>query len=166
MMRASNKLKREIGKEQCGFMEDTGNNNAIFMLKMISEKAIEMQKDVYACFIDYTKAFDKVRHEDFMEILQELDIDGKDIRVVRNLYWELTACMRVDGHFSDSTEIRRGVRQGCVFSPDLFNIYSEKIIREIDSVEGFIIGGFNMNNIRLQMMQYCSLNLRKNCKNF
>src|SRR5688572_5890685 len=83
-----------------------------------------------------------------MEILQELDIDGKDIRVVRNLYWEQTACMRVDGHFSDSTEIRRGVRQECVFSPDLFNIYSEKIIRKIDSVEGFIIGGFNMNNTR------------------
>src|SRR5688572_4012079 len=83
-----------------------------------------------------------------MEILQELDIDGKDIRVVRNLYWEQTACMRVDRHFSDSTEIRSGVRQGCVFSPDLFNIYSKKIMLVIDSVEGFIIGGFNMNNIR------------------
>ena len=88
--------------------------------------------------MDYTKAFDKVRHEDLMEILQELEIDGKDIRVVRNLYWEQTACKRVNGHFGDSTEIKRGVRQGCVFSSDLFNIYSEKIMREIDGVEGFI----------------------------
>src|SRR5688572_3275794 len=82
MMRARNKLKPEIGNEQCGFMEDTGTRNAMFKLRMISERAIEMQKDVYACFIDYTKAFDKVQHVDLMEILQELDIDRKDIRVV------------------------------------------------------------------------------------
>lgn len=148
MMRARSKLKPEIGKEQCGFMEDTGTRNAIFMLRMLSERAIGMQREVYVCFIDYTKAFDKVRHEDLMDILQDLDIDGKDIRLIRNLYWEQTACMRVDNQYSDSTQIKRGVRQGCVFSPDLFNLYSERIMREIDSVEGFVIGGHNLNNIR------------------
>ena len=148
MMRVRRKLKPEIGKEQCGFMEDTGTRNAIFMLRMLSERAIEMQKEVYVCFIDYTKAFDKVRHEDLMDILQDLDLDGKDIRLIRNLYWEQTACMRIDNEFGDSTQIKRGVRQGCVFSPDLFNLYSERIMRELDSAEGFVIGGHNLNNIR------------------
>ena len=78
MMPVRNKLKPEIGKEQCGCMEDTGTRNAIFMLRMLSERAIEMQREVYVCFIDYTKAYDKVRHEDLMDILQDIDNDGKD----------------------------------------------------------------------------------------
>ena len=56
--------------------------------------------------------------------------------------------MRIDSEFGDSTQIKRGVRQGCVFSPDLFNLYSERIMRELDSAEGFVIGGHNLNNIR------------------
>src|SRR3984893_2550729 len=78
MMRVRRKLKPEIWKEQCGFMEDPGARNAIFMLRLLSERAIEMQKEVYVCFIDYTKAFDNVRDEDLMDILQNLHLDGKD----------------------------------------------------------------------------------------
>ena len=65
-------------------MEDTGTRNAIFMLRMLSERAIEMQREVYVCFIDYTKAFDRVRHEELMDFLQDLDIDGKSIRLITN----------------------------------------------------------------------------------
>ncbi len=148
MMRARSRIKPEIGQEQCGFVKDSGTRNAIFILRMLTERAIEMQKDLYICYIDYTKAFDKVRHEELMKILSELDIDGKDIRIVRNLYWEQTAGIRIEGEISDFVKIERGVRQGCVFSPDLFNLYSEKILRELDGVAGFIIGGHNANNLR------------------
>ena len=55
---------------------------------MLTERAIEMQRDVYACFIDYVKAFDKVRHEPLIEMLEALDIDGKDIELIKNLYWD------------------------------------------------------------------------------
>ena len=95
MKRARNKIRPEIGKEQFGFVEDAGTRNAIFVLRMISERAIEMKKDLYICFIDYTKAFDKVQHREIFSLLQDLDLDGKDLRVLRNLYWEQTACMRV-----------------------------------------------------------------------
>ena len=148
MWRARKNIKPEIGKEQCGFMKDTGTRNAIFTLRMICERSIEMQKDIYLCFIDYTKAFDKVKHVQLLDMLQDLDIDGKDIRLLRNLYWEQTAGIRIEDKISTYKQIKRGVRQGCVLSPDLFNLYSEQILREIKDLKGLVIGGYNMNNLR------------------
>ena len=69
-----------------------------------------MQKDLHLCFIDYTKAFDKVQHEELLEILGKLDIHGKDLRILRNLFWEQTACMRADNDLGEYTRIERGVR--------------------------------------------------------
>ena len=88
MNRARSKLKPEIPNVQYGFVEDKSTRNAIFIARMISERAIEMQKNLYLCFIDYAKAFDKVKHEQLINMLDFLEIDGKDLRVVRNLYWE------------------------------------------------------------------------------
>ena len=140
-------MRPEIGKEQFGFVEDAGTRNAIFVLRMISERAIEMKKDLYICSIDYTKAFDKVQHREIFSLLQDLDLDGKDLRVLRNLYWEQTACMRVGGDTSPYTDIKRGVRQGCVLSPDLFNLYSEMILRDLEPLQGIAVGGQNVNNL-------------------
>ena len=70
--------------------------------------SIAVQKDLYICFIDYSKAFDKVKHEKLFEMLNQLDIDGKDLRVLRNLYWDQTAAVRVDGELSEYTNIKRG----------------------------------------------------------
>ena len=135
-------------QEQCGFVEDTGTRNAIFIVRTLCERAIEVQHDLYLCFIDYAKAFDKVKHEDLFEFLQNLDIDGKDLRLIRNLYWEQSAAIRIDGNIGKYTQIRRGVRQGCVFSPDLFNLYSENILRDLNNIKGCIVGGYNLNNVR------------------
>ena len=63
-------------------------------------------------------------------MLNQLDIDGKDLRVLRNLYWDQTAAVRIDGELSEYTNIKRGVRQVCVMSPDLFNLYSEVIFKK------------------------------------
>ena len=100
------------------------------------------------CFIDYTEAFDKVRHETLMDILQKLDIDGKDLRLLRNLYWDQMAAVRIEGQVSDWKNIRRGVRQDCVMSPDLFNIYSETILRHLENSSGVLISGSAVNNLR------------------
>ncbi|KAK3743177.1 hypothetical protein RRG08_064033 [Elysia crispata] len=62
------------------------------------------QKDLYICFIDYSKAFDKVKHEKLFEMLNQLDIDGKDLRVLRNLYWDQTAAVRVGGELNRAFE--------------------------------------------------------------
>src|SRR5207244_2897663 len=94
MQRMRNKIRTEINKSQCGFMNDTGTRNAIFILKNICERSIEVNKDLYLCFIDFTKAFDRVRHTKLLNMLQDLDLDGKDIRLVRNLYWDQSAAIR------------------------------------------------------------------------
>ncbi|KAK3714907.1 hypothetical protein RRG08_005377 [Elysia crispata] len=94
------------------------------------------------------KAFDKVKHEKLFEMLNQLDIDGKDLRVLRNLYWDQTAAVRVGGELSEYTNIKRGVRQGCVMSPDLFNLYSKVILRNLDGSEGLKANGENLNNLR------------------
>ena len=148
MQRMRNKIRPEIDKTQCGFMKDTGTRNAIFILRNICERAIEVNKDLYLCFIDFTKAFDRVRHTKLLNMLQNLDLDGKDIRMVRNLYWDQSAAIRYQNELGNYTPIRRGVRQGCVLSPDLFNLYSENIMRHLDDVGGLIIGGFTLNNLR------------------
>lgn len=107
-----------------------------------------MQKDVYPCFIHYTKAFDKVRHKDLLQLFSYLDIFGKDIRIIKNIYWQQTACIQTENKSSRYTKIEKVVRQGRVFSPDLFNLYNEAILRELELLPGFIISGHNLNNIR------------------
>ena len=100
MLRMCKSLRPEIAKTQFGFVPDKGTRNAIFTLSMLMERCIEVQKDLSICFIDYSKAFDKVKHEKLVEMLNQLDIDGKDLRVLRNLYWDQTAAVRVDGKLS------------------------------------------------------------------
>merc|ERR1711867_84270 len=100
MNRIRNKILPEVSETQFGFMKDKGTRNAIFALKTLMERSIEVQKDLYLCFIDYSKAFDKVRHSDLFNILTSLDIDGKDLRIIRNLYWEQEAAIRVDNDCS------------------------------------------------------------------
>ncbi|GFR71049.1 endonuclease-reverse transcriptase [Elysia marginata] len=107
-----------------------------------------MKKDLYLCFLDYSKAFDRVRHDELYKILNSIDIDGKDLRIVRNLYWDQTAATRIDDEISEYKPTKRGVRQGCVLPPDFFNIYSEMILRNIYDLKGIRIGGVNINNLR------------------
>ena len=148
MHRMRKSLRPEISTKQFGFVRDKGTRNAIFTLSMLMERCIEVQKDLYLCFIDYSKAFDKVKHERLFGMLENLDIDGKDLRVIRNLYWDQTAAVRIEGEYSDFKHIKRGVRQGCVMSPDLFNLYSETILRNLEDVPGLKVNGENLNNLR------------------
>ena len=148
LRRMRKSLRPEISRAQFGFVPDKGTRNAIFTLSMLMERCIEVQKDLYICFIDYSKAFDKVKHNELFNILEELDIDGKDLRIIRNLYWNQSAAVRIDGNYSAFKQIKRGVRQGCVMSPDLFNIYSETIFRELEDSPGIKINGEVINNIR------------------
>ena len=128
LKRIRTKIQPEISQEQYGFRPGKGTRNAIFTLRTIAERAIEVQKDLYVCFIDYEKAFDKVRHEHLLRMLNNLGIDGKDLRLISNLYWKQKAAVRISDIETEWQNIERGVRQGCVLSPELFNLYSEIII--------------------------------------
>lgn len=85
-----------------------------------------------------------------IEILMSIGINGKEIQCIKNLYWNQTAQVDINGELTDSIIISRGVRQGCILSPLLFNIYSEQIFQEsISNVRrGIYISGMFVNNIR------------------
>ncbi|GFR98524.1 retrovirus-related Pol polyprotein LINE-1 [Elysia marginata] len=146
MTRIRSKTRPGIGESR--FVPNKRTRNAIFTLSMLMERAVEVQPDVYLCFIDYSKALDKVKHSELFGILDQLNIDGKDLRILRNLYWEKMAAIRIDGEYTGFTEIKRGVRQSCVLSPDLLNLYSEVILRNITDMGGVKVGGRNSTNLK------------------
>ena len=140
MERVHSRIRPENGIEQCGFVEDSGTRNAIFMVRMISKRAIEKQRDVHMCFIEYIKAFDRVRHDELLKMLMNLGLYGKDIHLIWSLYWDQSACIRIENEMSEYTTTKRGLHQGCVLSPDLINLYSEMIPWENRRSESFFIG--------------------------
>ena len=146
--RARSKIRDKVSEVQYGFRPGKGTRNAIFIVRMLAERAIQMRKDLYLCFVDYEKAFDRVHHHEMIKLLEEISLDSKDIRVITNLYWKNKAAFKVGNELSDWMEIKRGVRQGCVLSPDLFALYGEKIRENIEEDEGIIVGVRNINNIR------------------
>ena len=110
---------------------------------------IEKKKQLHICFIDYAKAFDNVKHEKLIEIMTKAEIPQHEIRLIANLYWDQRAVIRTEKGVSNEVEIRRGIRQGCILSPILFNLYSEFLIREaIEEEKGVKVNGININNIR------------------
>lgn len=139
-----------MGRTQFGFKSGTGTREALFCVQTLVQNCMDVRKDVFLCFVDYEKAFDKVKHEKLMEVLQKLDIDGKDIQCIQNLYWNQKAHVRNNDGYTNDIDIRSGVRQGCILSPLLFNLYTEALFNEaLEDVEkGIKVNGEFINNIR------------------
>ena len=95
----------------------------------IMEKAREFQKNIYFCFIDYAKAFDYVDHNKLWKILKEMGIPDHLTCLLRNLYAGQKATVRTGHGTIDWFQIGKGVHQGCILSPCLFNFYAEYIMR-------------------------------------
>ena len=106
------------------------------------------KRKLYACFIDYSKAFDKVRHEPLIDLLRAIDVDSHDVQLLANLFWKQKAAVRHNGEISGWMSIKKGVRQGCVASPHLFAMYTEIIMIILEDKGGFRIGGRVINNLR------------------
>ena len=117
----------------------------------IIEKAREFQKNIYFCFINYAKAFDCVDHNKLWKILQEMVISDHLTCLLRNLYAGQEATVRTRRGTIDWLQIRKGVHQGCILSPYLFNLYPEYLTRNarLDEAQaGIKIAGRNINNLR------------------
>ena len=139
-----------IGEDQFGFRRGRGTRDAIGVLRSLGERRLQHGKDLYICFVDYEKAFDRVNWCKLMEALAKIGVDWKDRRLIRNLYMEQTVMVRVNGVNSQPGKIGRGVRQGCPLSPLLFNIYIEMLVTEaLERVDdGIKVGGSLMKAIR------------------
>ena len=115
------------------------------------EKARWFQKNIYFCFIDYAKAFDCVDHNKLWKILKEMGIPDHLTCLLRNLYADQEATVRTGHGTADWFQIGKGVHQGCILSPCLFNLYAEYIMQNtrLDEAQaGIKIARRNINNLR------------------
>ena len=144
-------MNRELPDVQAGFRKGRETRDQIGSIRWIIEKAREFQKNIYFCFIDYAKAFDCVDHNKLWKILKEMGIPDYLICLLRNLYAGHKATVETGHGTTDWFQIRKGVRQGYILSPCLFNFYAEYIMRNAGLEEtqaGMKIAGRNINNLR------------------
>ena len=118
----------EIPDVQAGFRKGRGTRLQIANICWIIEKARQFQENIYFCFIDYVKAFDCVDHNKLWKILKEMGIPDLTC-LLRNLYAGQEATVKTGHGKTDRFQIGKGVRQGCILPPCLFNIYAEYIMR-------------------------------------
>jgi len=106
------------------------------MLRIISERTLELDEELSVCVIDWQKAFERFNWTKLMQILKETGIDWRGRRLISNLY--MTQCVKVRRNRGEtrSVKIGRGVRQGCCLSPILFTLYSECLTKEALEVFG------------------------------
>ena len=143
-------LDRELPAEQAGFRRGRGTRDQISNIRHILEKCTEFNRKIYFCFIDYAKAFDCVRHSALWKALLEMGVPTHFVKLISNLYDNQQACVRTEKGDSDWFNISQGVRQGCILSPTLFNLYAEYIMRRaLENWNGGLsIGGYKLSNLR------------------
>ena len=122
-------MNPELPDVQAGFRKSRGTRNQISNIRWMIEKAREFQKNIYFCFIDYAKAFDCVDHNKLWKILREMGIPDHLTCLLRNLYAGQETTVRTEHGTTDWFRIGKGVHQGCILSPWLFNLYVEYIMR-------------------------------------
>jgi len=140
-------MNNELPDVQAGFGKDRGTKVQIANIWII-KKAREFQKNIYFCFIDYAKTFDYVDRNKLRKILNEMGIPDHQTCLLRNLYAGQEATVRTGHGTTDWFQIGKGVRQGCILSPCLFNLYAKYIMRNAGLEEaqaGIKIAGRSIN---------------------
>lgn len=148
--RLENKAEMLVSKTQFGFRKGCGTREAIGAMRTLCERSLEHGNDVFICFVDYEKAFDRVDWVKMLDILKEINVDWRDRRLIMNLYMQQKAVVKVLQEYSEESDLGRGVRQGCCMSPLLFNIYAEAMMIEAMEglEEGIKVGGKLLQDIR------------------
>ena len=144
-------MNHELPDVQDVFRKGRGTRDQIANICWIIKKAREFQKNNYFCFIDYAKAFDCVDHNELWKILKEMGIPDHLTCLLRNLYTDQEATVRNGHGTTDWFQIEKGVCQGGILSPFLFNLYAEHIMRNAgldEAKAGIKIAGRNVNNLR------------------
>ena len=144
-------VNHELPDVQAGFRKGRGTKDQIANIHWIIENAREFQKNIYFCFIGCAKAFDCVHYNKLWKILKEMGIPDHLTCLLRNLYAGQEATVRTGHGTTDWLQTGKGVCQGCILSPCLFNLDAEYIMRNagLDEAQaGIKIVGRNISNLR------------------
>ena len=144
-------MNYELSDVQAGFRKGRGTRGQIANIRWIIEKARQFQKSIYFCFVDYNEAFNCVDHNKLWKILKETGIPDHLTCLLRNPFAVQEAAVRSGHGTTDWIQIGKGVHQGCILSPCLFNLYAEYIMRNagLDEAQaGIKISRRNISNLR------------------
>ena len=154
LQRMRNRTEEILSEEQAGFRANRSTIDQIFTLRQMAEKYIEMNRDLYVGYIDFKKAFDSIWREGLWRVLRNYGFPEKIVRILESLYGGTVSAVRTKSGLSEWFETTVGVKQGCILSPMLFNVFLEAImsraITEDETGEelGAMIGGTVVSNLR------------------
>ena len=131
------KLKTEeaMKNSQFGFRQGRGTVDAIFIVRQIIEKAREHQVPLHFNVIDFKSAFDTVWRKALWRMMIAIGVDTKIVNIIEALYKDTECAIVIDGHITEWFKVNIGVRQGCILSPTLFNIFLEFVMKELKSLD-------------------------------
>ena len=136
--RIQERANQFIGKNQFGFRRNCETRDAIGVLRRLIEKKIDFNEELSICFVDFEKAFDRVKWDILLKVMRMVGIDWKDRRLIENLYEHQSALIRMSNNLSDKCKIEQVVLQDCLISPTLFAVYIEEMMNEaMEPMEAF-----------------------------
>ena len=143
-------MEKIIAEEQAGFRAGRSSAEQIFNLRILCEKYIKHQQDLYHVFIDFSRAFNRVWHATLLATMKKCNISANLIRVINNLCDKATSAVLFNSSVGDWFRTTVGVRQGCLLSPTLFNVFLKVIMTDtLEDHEGTVnIGGRTISNLR------------------
>ena len=150
--RLQSQAEEIVAEEQAGFRAGRSTTEQIFNLRILCEKYLQHQQNLYHVFIDFKMAFDRVWHEALWTTMRKNNINASIIRAIENLYDKAQSATLFSGSTGEWFRTTVGVRQGYLLSPTLFNIFLERITCEaLNDHEGSVsigIGGRLITNFR------------------
>ena len=133
-------VESKLEDDHCGFRPGRSTTDQFFTLRQIFEKSWEYGKDLFACFVDLEKAYNRVLRDELWKVLREDDVDGQLLLANKSIHCRPEVCVRVNGKQSTPFSVGVGLRQVCVLSPLLFIVYMNWIDKCIQADECATIG--------------------------
>ena len=139
-----------IAEEQTGFRAGRSTTEQIVNLRIMCEKYLQHQQNLYHVFIDFKKAFDRVWHAALWATMRKYHINANLVRTIQQLYDKAASAVQMNGSIGEWFRTTVGERQGCLLSPTLFNIFLVRIMSDaLEEHDGKVsIGGRNITNLR------------------